>query len=46
MKLTLKVKRFYCVEMLSIDTSAERKKYEVNPKYLALKLRKDILTSF
>jgi hypothetical protein len=39
-------KTFYCIDMLSIDTSAERHKSMVSPNDSALELKENILTSF
>lgn len=39
-------KTLYCVEMVSIDTSAVRDTNSVIPRKLALRLKKDLLTSF
>ncbi|EGW36652.1 MULTISPECIES: hypothetical protein [unclassified Desulfosporosinus] len=39
-------KTLYCVELLSIDTSAERKDVSCDPVDATLELKRDILTSF
>ncbi len=42
----LKNKLLYCIEMVSIETSADRRKSSVTPNEDSLELKRDIITSF